>query len=195
MFKGKVVAFALMLVFATSVFAGDVDECKSTAGIYPCSKAQITICPQGDFEYFRTICGAPGSYVYIIALDASSNPVGGIPYTDYWMNSCDATKQLKLCISPFAADSLTGAADGKTTFSNGRIAGGGCNIGLSGFVPVSQGVWWAIQAKTLLVPPCPTSTKQCINLWVKSPDLTGDGGILDGWVNLNDLTPFGRTSI
>jgi len=184
MFKGKVVAFALMLVLATSVYAGDVDPCLSTIGIYPCAQMKMTICPGGDFEYWRTACGGTADYVWIECLGAGSVPIVGIPWTDYWMNACDAAKQLKLCISPFTADSLTGA-DGRTTFS-GRVAGGGCTL--------SQGLWWAVQGKTILAQPgCLTggTDKVCLDIIVKSPDLTGNGGVVDGIVNLLDLTPFG----
>ncbi len=48
MFKGKVLLFSLLLVFATSLYAGDVDECESEAGT-SCA-LRVSICPAGDFE-------------------------------------------------------------------------------------------------------------------------------------------------
>jgi hypothetical protein len=190
MFKGKVVAFALMLVIATSVYAGDVDDCKSTAGITGCAKMQLTVCPAGDFEFIRDACGTGiTAYIWVTALDASSVPIPGIPWTDYWLNSCDPAKQLALCASPVGADSLTGA-NGTTTFS-GRVAAGGCNA--INTIPVStQGIWWAIQGKPLKVAPGCT-VNYCLNVVVKSPDVTGAGGPPDGVVNVSDLIPFGTS--
>lgn len=182
MFKGKVVVFALMLAFATSVYAGDVDDCKSNAGI-SCTLMQLSICPAGDFESFRTACGGTADYVWIEARDASNNPIPGIPWTDYWLNACDPNAQLCLCASPVAADSLTGA-NGRTTFSN-RIAGGGCAL--------NQGVWWAIQGKPIKAKPCPNVNNLCLNIIIKGPDINGAGGKPDCLVNLSDLTPFGVT--
>jgi hypothetical protein len=184
MFKGKVVAFALMLALATSVYAGDVDDCRSTAGITGCTQMKLTICPAGDFEFIRDACGVGiTAYIWVTARDASGNPIPGIPWTDYWLNACDPTKQLALCASPLAADSLTGA-NGTTTFG-GRIAAGGCTL--------TQGVWWAIQGKILkgIYPSCDAPV--CLNVIVKSPDLTGAGGKPDGIINLSDLVPFGTS--
>jgi len=180
MFKGKVVVFALMLAFATSVYAGDVDDCNSNAGI-SCTLMQLSICPAGDFEFIRNACGGTADYVWIQAKDASNTPIPGIPWTDYWLNACDPNAQLCLCASPIAADSLTGA-NGQTTFSN-RIAGGGCTL--------SQGVWWAIQGKPIKAKPCPNVNNLCLNIVIKGPDINGAGGKPDCVVNLSDLTPFG----
>jgi len=184
MFKGKVVAFALMLVLATSAYAGDVDDCLSTVGITGCTTMQLTICPAGDFENIRDACGVGiTAYIWVIALDAFGAPIPGIPWTDYWLNACNPATQLTLCSSPIAADSLTGA-NGQTTFSN-RIAAGGC--------AKTMGLWWAIQGKPLLgvYPDCNATV--CINVIVKSPDLTGAGALPDGVVNLSDLIPFGTS--
>jgi len=184
MFKGKVVAFALMLAIATSVYAGDVDDCRSTLGITGCTQMQLTICPAGDFEFIREACGVGiTAYIWVTARDASGLPIPGIPWTDYWLNACDPAKQLALCSSPIAADSLTGA-NGTTTFSN-RIAAGGCTL--------TQGIWWAIQGKTLkgIYPSCTSNV--CLNVIVKSPDITGAGGKPDGVINLSDLIPFGTS--
>jgi len=190
MFKGKVVAFALMLVFATSVYAGDVDDCYSDVGI-SCSLMKVNICPFGDFEYLRDACTPTGSqYIWIEAKDSGNLPIPGIPWTDYWLGSCTAGKVLFLCSSPIGADSLTGA-NGRTTFS-GRIAGGGCNIPagtLSG-----SGIYMAIQGKIIKTKPYPcTSDPKCVAVDVKSPDLTGAGGQPDGTINLSDLVPFGSS--
>lgn len=170
MFKGKVVAFALMLVLATSVYAGDVSDCRSTVGIYGCTLMQLNICPAGDYELIRDACGTGiTAYIWITAVDISGVPIPGIPWTDYWANSCDPTKQLVLCASPIAADSLTGT-NGTTTFS-GRIAGGGCNAQAT-----TTGIYWAIQGKILKVgpPPYTSCTQICLNVIVKSPDYTKD---------------------
>jgi len=186
MFKGKVVAFALMLVIATSVYAGDVDDCRSTAGITGCAQLKLTICPAGDFEFIREACGVGiTAYIWVTARDASGNPIPGIPWTDYWLNSMDPAKQLTLCASPFAADSLTGS-NGRTTFT-GRVAAGGCNANAAvGYT----GIWWAIQAKPLKGPYPSCTNNVPLNVIVKGVDLTGVGGVPDGIVNLSDLVIF-----
>ncbi len=184
MFKGKVVAFALMLVIATSIYAGDVDDCRSTAGITGCAQMKLTVCPAGDFEFIRDACGVGiTAYIWVTARNAAGNPVPGIPWTDYWLNACNPAKQLALCSSPIGADSLTGA-NGTTTFS-GRVAAGGCTL--------TQGIWWAIQGKPLkgIYPSCTANI--CLDVIVKSPDLTGAGGLPDGNVILGDLVPFGTS--
>jgi len=181
MFKGKVVAFALMLAIATSVYAGDVSDCRSTATVVGCTLMKMSICPAGDFEYFRDACGTGiTAYIEVTALDEFGNPIPGIPWSDYWMNACDPAKQLFLCANPFVADSLTGS-NGRTTFSN-RVAAGGCTL--------TQGIWWAIQGKPLKGPYPTCTSNVCLNVIIKSPDLTGTGGLADGIVNLSDLVTF-----
>lgn len=188
MFKGKVVAFALMLLVATSVYAGDVDPCTSTAGI-TCSAMKVNICPFGDFGLIRDGCTGVGTqYMWIVAKDAGSNPIPGIPWTDYWLNSCNTSLGLFLCASPIAADSLTGT-DGRTSFQ-GRIAAGGCNIPAGSLS--SQGIYIAIQGKPVLSKPnCLVAL--CLPIDILSADLTGAGGHADGVVNLSDIVVFGTT--
>jgi hypothetical protein len=182
MFKGKVVAFALMLLLATSAFAGDVDDCLSNAGV-SCVGMKVAICPAGDFEFIRNGCGGSADYVWIEARDALNNPIPGIPWTDYWLNACDPTAQLCLCASPVGADSLTGT-NGRTTFS-GRIQGGGCVL--------TGGIWWAIQGKIIKEKPCPNPNPLCLNIVIKGPDLQGTGGKPDCRNDLADLIPFGSS--
>jgi hypothetical protein len=170
-----------MLLFATSVFAGDVDDCFSNAGV-SCENMQVTVCPAGDFEYIYAGCGGLTDYIWIQAMDSDSLPIPGIPWTDYWLNACNPLTQLCICVSPIAADSLTGL-NGKTTFS-GRIRAGGCAL--------EQGIWWAIQGKPILAKPCDTD-KLCLDIVIKSPDLTGGPtGGPDCILNLSDLIPFGK---
>jgi hypothetical protein len=194
MFKGKVVALALMLMVATSVYAGSVDDCQSNAGIMTwngtsppviCGSMQLTICPAADFEYIRNACGSTNDYIWIEAKDLGGIAIQGIPWTDYWVNACDPTKQLCLCASPIVADSLTGA-DGKTSFS-GRIAGGGCAL--------TGGVWMAIQGKSIALKPCPPVTGVlCLSIIIKSPDLVGGVGLTpDCKVTVADLVPFSKS--
>jgi hypothetical protein len=186
MFKGKVVAFALMLVLATSVYAGDVDDCLSTIQIVGCATMQLNICPNGDYEFIRDACGTGiTAYIVLIARDASGVGIPDIPWTDYWLNACDSGKQLALCASPIAADSLTSAVPGflgRTTFS-GRVAGGGCNASA-----LTPGIWWAVQGKTLKEGTKPNCTQICLSIKVKSPDYTKDL-----FVNPSDLIPMNAT--
>ncbi len=175
MFKGKVLLFSLLLVFATSLSAGDVDECESEAGT-SCA-LRVSICPAGDFEFIRNGCGGDADYIWVEVKDAAGVGIAGIPWTDYWMNACDAGQELCLCASPLAADSLTNTA-GRTTFSR-RIAGGGCIL--------TGGMYVACQGKTFLdVATC--TTPICIDIVIVSPDINADC-----FVNLSDLSFFGQT--
>ncbi|MCK4237442.1 MAG: hypothetical protein KAX38_10015, partial [Candidatus Krumholzibacteria bacterium] len=90
MFKGKVLLFSLLLVFATSVYAGDVDDCFSYVYL-SCDAMRLSICPNGDFEYIRDACvgGGSGGYIGVVAKNASNQGVPGIPWSDYWIGACD----------------------------------------------------------------------------------------------------------
>jgi hypothetical protein len=187
MFKGKVVAFALMLVFATSIYAGNVDDCESDVGIVGCTTMTLDICPAGDFELISEACdlpGAPveGAYLWIIARDSGGNPIPGIPWTDYWLGSCDPDNLLCLCANPINADSLTGE-NGRTTFSARVVRGGSCSL--------EDGIWWAIQGKIVQNEACDADT--CLSIEIKSIDLTGNTITGDGdcICDISDLAVFG----
>ena len=175
MFKGKVLLFSLLLVFATSLYAGDVDECYSTAG-KSCA-LRVSVCPAGDFDFIREGCGGDADYIWVEVKDAADVGIEGVPWTDYWMNACDAGQELCLCASPIAADSLTNAA-GRTTFS-GRMAAGGCIL--------TGGMYVACQGKTFVEEPTCVDPI-CIDIVIVSPDITGDCA-----VNLSDLSFFGQS--
>lgn len=173
MFKGKVILFSLLLVFATSVTAGDVDPCESEFGA-SCA-LRVSICPAGDFEFIYDGCGTGADFIWLNARDALGNGIEGIPWTDYWLQACDVAQELCLCSAPFAADNLTDEF-GYTEIS-GRIAGGGCIL--------TGGVYLAIQGKTLVdAPACVATT--CVTMVIVSPDLNADCA-----VNLSDLGVFG----
>lgn len=175
MFKGKVLLFSLLLVFATSLHAGDVDECQSEAGT-SCS-LRVSVCPAGDFEFIREGCGGDADYIWVEVKDALGVGIAGVPWTDYWMNACTAGLELCLCASPIVADSLTNDL-GRTTFS-GRMAAGGCIL--------SGGMFVACQGKTFLeLPAC--AAPICIDIVIVSPDLQADCA-----VNLSDLSIFGQS--
>jgi len=175
MFKGKVLLFSLLLVFATSLYAGDVDECESEAGT-SCA-LRVSICPAGDFEFIREGCGGDADYIWVVVKDGFGTGIAGIPWTDYWMNACDGAQELCLCASPIAADSLTNTL-GQTTFS-GRIAGGGCIL--------TGGMFVACQGKTFVEAPA-CAAPICIDIVIVSPDINGDC-----LVNLSDLSFFGQS--
>jgi hypothetical protein len=175
MFKGKVLLFSLLLVFATSLYAGDVDECESDAGT-SCA-LRVSVCPAGDFEFIRNGCGGDADYIWVEVKDAAGVGIANIPWTDYWMNACDAAQELCLCASPIAADSLTNSA-GRTTFSD-RMAAGGCIL--------TGGMYVSCQGKTFLdVATC--TAPICIDIVIVSPDINADC-----LVNLSDLSFFGQS--
>lgn len=164
MFKGKVLLFSLLLVFATSVFAGDVDECLSEAGVSICCM-QISCCPAGDFQNIWE----EGGYIWVHVVDATGTGIPGIPWPDYWLDACEPTVEYALCLCPaaVAADSLTNA-DGRTTIS-GRLALGGCVL--------TGGIYVSVQGRILKdtdVTPCPGADYICLDLILKSPDRNHD---------------------
>jgi hypothetical protein len=175
MFKGKVLLFSLLLVFATSLYAGDVDECLSDAGT-SCA-LRVSCCPAADFEFIREGCGGDADYIWVEIRDDAGVGIQGVPWTDYWMNACDELQELCLCAGPITADSLTNV-NGRTTFS-GRIGAGGCIL--------TGGMYVACQGKTIVdEPSCLDPT--CINIVIVSPDLN-----VDCAVNLSDLSYFGQS--
>jgi hypothetical protein len=176
MFKGKVLLFSLLVLFAaTALHAGDVDPCLSNWGV-SCVGMRVSICPAADFEFIYDGCNTGTDYWYVYALDAGGIGIEGIPWTDYWLLMCDDDPDvLCLCSSPFAADALTDEF-GYTEFS-GRIGGGGCV--LSGIILIVQGKTIVTAASSCLLPQCELVT-------IVSPDLNGDCQ-----VNLSDLGIFG----
>lgn len=173
MFKGKVLLFSLLLVFATSVNAGDVDPCESEWGV-TCTGMRVSICPAGDFEFIFDGCNNGDDAIEVWVRDGDGNGIPNIPNTDYWMNACDELQELCLCSAPFGASQLTDI-DGYTTII-GRIAGGGCVI--------SGGLYMAVQGKTLTESDCVTTA--CVDIQIVSPDINANCV-----VNLSDLNPFG----
>lgn len=175
MFKGKVLLFALLLVFSTSLYAGEVDDCNSTVALVDCPNMRLNICPAADFNQVRDT----GGYISIVVKDGSDVGIAGIPWTDYWMGACDVAYEICLCADGIVADSLTNE-NGETTIS-GFIGGGGCVL--------SGGVYMAIQNKTILDetgdPGCTLETPICLNIEIRSPDY-----ICDGIVDLSDYSAF-----
>lgn len=181
MFKGKVLLFSLLIVFATSVHAGEVDDCLSSAGISCVDTLEFSICPQGDGEYIREApCGVDVAYIWVEVLNSGSVGIEGIPWTDFWLNACDPVWELCLCASPIAADSLTNV-DGRTTFG-ARMAGGGCIL--------SGGMYVAVQGKIIQEEDTPGECFEqlCIPVVVTSPDNT-----VDCQVTLADFSNFAKS--
>ncbi|MCK4350711.1 MAG: hypothetical protein KAX13_07625 [Candidatus Krumholzibacteria bacterium] len=180
MFKGKVLLFSLLIVFATSVYAGEVDDCLSSAGIFCdvyADTLEFSICPAGDFEFIRNACGGTAAHIWVEVLNGSGNGIEGIPWTDFWLNACDPAQELCLCASAIAADSLTNAG-GRTTIS-GQVAGGGCVL--------SGGMYIAVQGKVLYqAPDCIDLI--CLPIVITSPDNSGDCQ-----VTITDFSTFAKS--
>jgi hypothetical protein len=171
----KTLLTALLLVFATSAFAGDVDPCQSTVAIVGCAQMRVSICPAGDFEFIREGCGGTSDYIEVFVRDVGGVGIPGIPWSDYWLDACDPAQELCLCAAPIVAQTLTDSA-GRTTIE-ARIAGGGCIL--------TGGIYIAIQGKIVQAQPGCT-VPECLNMIIVSPDLN-----VNCEVELGDLGIFG----
>ncbi len=130
-------------------------------------------CPQGDGDGLAEI----GAVITVTVTDITGAPIVGIPAGDYWLIGCE--DNIVLCAGSHAinADSASNA-DGVTTIS-GRLAAGGCDNSL---VVVVQGI--------VATDPDDQSTPLCLPYETKSPDVTGDGGVVDQVVDIIDLATF-----
>jgi hypothetical protein len=164
---------AVLLAAASPLTAGQIDPCLTTVGT-SCAPMRINICPQGDFEYIREGCGGTLDYIWVTVRDAASNPVPGIPRTDYWLDACDPAQQLCLCCQPVIADAETDVM-GMAKLC-GPIAAGGCVL--------TNGIYIAIQGQVILALPACISPV-CLNIVLVGPDLN-----VDCVVNLSDLAFF-----
>jgi hypothetical protein len=169
-----ILILSVVLVFANQVYANGIESCLSDWGA-SCYGMQVSICPQGDFEFIHDGCGSGNDYIWVHVVDKSGYGIAGIPCTDYWLQACDPAEELCLCANPVVADSITNG-EGRTTIS-GRIAAGGC--------VVSGGLYLAVQGQILVTwPACVAVT--CHSIVIASVDL-----IVDCRVNLSDLAVFG----
>jgi hypothetical protein len=168
MLKGKLAACCLvafgLLVASGTAFAGVVNPCNSTAtiifGTQPGPTVTASVCPQGDAEDF----GVQGFHIRYAIKDGLGNGIPNIPASDFWVDDCDAVNDLiVLCggSSSSSADSLTNSL-GNTTMSLTSIAAGDCALGL---ICIVQGA--ILQDNTCTVP-------RCLNIYVKSFDISGD---------------------
>ena len=130
-------------------------------------------CPEGDGDGLAEI----GAVITVTVTDITGAPIAGIPASDYWLIGCE--DNIVLCGGSHAinADSASNA-DGVTTIS-GSLAAGGCDNSLV------VSVWG-----NLATDPPGSGTLLCLPYDTKSPDQTGNGGVIDGAVDLIDLADF-----
>jgi hypothetical protein len=104
--------------------------------------------------------------------------VPDVPPSDFWVIDCDPAASMYLCGGSASsnADSLTNAG-GYTTICNTVVQGGGCVDGLA----------VVVQGFVILDPPCPSTTVTCLDVEVRSPDITGDGTTA-----IQDLSAFAQ---
>jgi hypothetical protein len=184
MSKGKIVAFSLIAAAllswqiasvntATSGASGIVDACASDANS---AGGCWFSCPLGDADRLDEI----GAVISIHADDGAGG-IANIPATDFYLLGC--TDGLVLCGGggSINADSASNAS-GNTTMS-GDLAASGCD--LDGIVVVIQGT--IVEEGTP-----PNCTPKCLPFDAVTPDITGDGGVIDGAVDAIDFGRFGQ---
>ena len=127
-------------------------------------------CPAGDGDGLADI----GAVITVTATDPTGAPIAGIPASDYWLIGCE--DDIVLCSGSAAinADSASNSA-GVTTIS-GRLVAGGCDHSL---VVVVQGI--------VATDPSGSGEWLCLPYDTKSPDITGNGGVVDLVVDIVDL--------
>jgi hypothetical protein len=133
------------------------------------------VCPMGDGDRLDEV----GATISVRVTTLGTTPVPGIPASDIWLEGCGL--QLVLCGGSGAidADSATNA-DGRTTLS-GTLAASGCAP--SGLVILVQGV--------LALDTLDNCNIDCLDIPTLSPDISVDGGVVDGIVELVDFAAFG----
>jgi hypothetical protein len=192
MSKAKFVAFSLIAAAllswqiagvnnATSGASGIVDPCSSLAWMEGPTPVCLYNCPIDDGLQFGADLGVT---IWIVARDGSGAGIGGLPNQDIWLEGCSGT--VVLCGGSGSVDADTATSTNPTYLGYTSMSGltdwsaSGCD--LTGVVVVIQGV----------VVSDATCTPICFDWDVTSPDGTGDGGIVDGWVELADFSRYGE---
>lgn len=176
----KCLTVLIIILGSLFLFTGGIsalDSCESELSA-SCEGMRITICPRRDFEYIRNACDGNSDYIEVWVRDQMGNGVPGVPETDYCLYACDSNEELSICYFFITADSLTSdipGFEGRTTFSNSRIAGGGCAL---------NGVYMKVQGMVILDETCMHPI--CLDIEIVSPDINGDQH-----VDLSDLGIFG----
>lgn len=172
---------AMSVLLAGLADAGIIDPCQSIAILVlttaPGPSVCLAACPQGDAASFID----QGWYISLTILDGAGGPIPGIPATDVWIVDCDmANNEILLCGSSQSsgADSLTNSL-GQTTMSRTSLAASRCGA----YNGSDDRIVVVVQGEILLDPATECSTPRCLEVGVRSCDLSGDG-----IVNLIDLT-------
>lgn len=173
MIKGKLavlglVAISLLVVNGTA-FAGIIDPCLSSAALSS-SPAPLAVCPQGDTDSFAL----QGWQVNLTIVDALGVGIANISPTDFWIIDCSPTDDVDVCggSASSGADSLTNAA-GQTTMSNTSLAASTCGA----FNGSDDRMKVVVQGFVILDSSggCPSVVDLCLDIRVRSIDLSGDG--------------------
>jgi hypothetical protein len=149
---------------------GIPDPCRSSA---TGTGGHYLVCPSGDGDRLDGI----GSVIYVELLDASDVPIPGWPAADIWLTGCGGELLLVGGASAINADADTDA-NGHTTIS-GAMTAGGCDNGLA-----------VVVVGALLMSPPECTEALCLPYDVRSPDHSGEGGVVDGVVDVIDFADF-----
>jgi len=183
MIRAKLAAFCLIMAALLGwQIAGVVTTTRGAGKGIPCDSNRASsagsgcwlVCPLGDGDRLDEW----GATISIVVRNCLNVPIAGIPATDFWLVGC--ADGLVLCGGRgIQADSATNA-NGETTISGAMMAGGCAPYGLA---VIAQGLVVLNHDKINIL---------CLPIITKSVDVSGDGGVIDGVVELVDFAAFGQ---
>jgi hypothetical protein len=156
---------------STGIFDPCVSDANSAGGCW-------FSCPLGDGDRLDAL--SPSAVITVHVVDGAGFPIWNIPATDFYLLGC--TDGLVLCGGGGAVNADQPSDESGNTTMSGAMAASGCDI--DGVVVVVLGV--IITDGTL--PDCPP---KCLPFDAVTPDITGDGGVIDGAVDAIDFGNFG----
>lgn len=183
----KVFMCAALLVSAGSIVVQatslcPVSHCLSTVQVNSASTPAVYImCPAGDTGSFSE----QGFTLSLQLLEQGGfSPAVGWPTGDVEVRPCVGATSPAICAGTVANPDHDTDANGVTVMADARLVGGGCADGFAIYVWCDAPPFLPY-FKPLFADSCATGEVFCAEVYVRSPDMTGDGA-----VNLLDLSEF-----